>query len=243
MLLTLRRLVRALADVWYPPCCALCQCGLAEGEAHLCRACTGRLPMIRAPFCPVCSRPVMTRGGTSHVCGVCRVRPKGAIARVCAAGLYDGGLKRLIHLYKYQRHQFLAAPLGDLLAAQAASSGVMDGIDCLAAIPLHWTRERWRGFNQARELALRVARVHGTLVLPPRGLRRVRRTSPQVSLDARGRRENIKGAFATRRPELVLGRRVALVDDVLTTGATADECARALMRAGAAEVRLLVLAR
>ena len=209
----------------------------------MCRSCGGRLPMIRPPCCPLCGRPVMTRGGASHVCGACRVRPRGAIARVCAAGLYDAGLKRLIHLYKYRRHQFLAAPLGDLLAAQAASSGVLDGIDCLAPIPLHWIRERWRGFNQARELAVRVARSRGTPVLPPRGLRRVRRTTPQVGLDARGRRENIKGAFATRRPELVRGRRVALVDDVLTTGATADECARTLMRAGATEVRLLVLAR
>ena len=186
---------------------------------------------------------MLTRSGTSHLCGVCRTRPTGTIARVCAAGLYDAGLKRLIHLYKYRRHQFLATALGDLLAARAATAGMVDGVDYIAAIPLHWTRERWRGFNQARGLAARVAHVRGAALLPARALQRTRRTTPQVGLDVRDRRENIKGAFAACLPALVRGRCIALVDDVLTTGATAEECARALVRAGAAEVRLLVLAR
>jgi len=239
----LGRLVRAVADLCYPPWCALCGACLGDTERSVCGGCLARLPLIRSPFCPVCSRPVHTRHGAAHVCGACRLRPHGAVSRVCAAGVYDAGLKRLIHLFKYRRHQFLADQLAALLAAQAASTAALEGVDWLAPIPLHWTRERWRGFNQARALAERVGRALGVAVLPARCLRRVRRTTPQVGLDAHGRRENIRGAFAAREPVLVRGLCVTLVDDVLTTGATAEECGRVLVRAGARNVRLLVLAR
>jgi ComF family protein len=239
----LQRLSRGALDLLYPPRCLLCGTTLTDQQRHVCDACRQALPLIRGPRCPRCFRPVQTRNGQSQVCGACRLHPRGPLSRIAAAGEYRAGLRELIHLYKYSRYQFLADELGTLLLEQGRAAGIFDGVNRVVPIPLHWTRARWRGFNQARELARRCALQTGLELLPAGDFVRRRKTTPQVRLNAAGRAENMRGAFAVRRPARIEGACLLLVDDVLTTGATAHECARALRRAGAAEVRTLVIGR
>jgi ComF family protein len=243
LMATFSRLARGVADVVYPPLCIICGARLGHEERHVCAACLRRLPLIEGPRCPVCCRPIRTRGGSAQVCGACRLRPRRLIDRVAAAGEYQAGLKQLIHLYKYRHHQFLSRLLVNLVVRQARETGILEHADWLVPIPLHWTRKRWRGFNQALELARGLSGACGVPVMAPRSFRRVRRTTPQVRLNAPSRAANMKGAFAVRSPKLVHGARLVLIDDVLTTGATAEECARVLRHAGAVDVRLLTIAR
>ena len=243
MLAVLQRLGRGALDLVYAPRCLLCGQPLTSDDDHVCAACSAGLPLISGAHCPHCYRPIRTRSGTDQLCGACRLHPRGPVTRVAAAGEYRGGLRELIHLYKYSRYQFLADRLAELVLRQGESAGIFDGVDWLVPIPLHWTRARWRGFNQARELADRCAVRTGIGVLPRRDFVRVRRTTPQVCLNAAGRAENIRGAFVVRRGERIEGACLLLLDDVLTTGSTANECARALRSAGAREVRALVIGR
>ncbi|MCX7848378.1 MAG: ComF family protein [bacterium] len=239
----LRRVVRGVLDLFYPPLCLLCGADLDHHESLVCSACLARLPLIGPSSCPRCSRPLHSPNGHAHLCGPCRLTARPVLDRVVACGEFRAGLRQLIHLFKYRRCQCLAPLLGNLLAQRCLTTQAYCDLDWLAPIPLHWMRQRWRGFNQARELARYVSLASGIPLLPRSALRRVRRTTPQVRLTAAGRAANVAGAFALSSPHLVRGTRVALVDDVLTTGATSSECARVLLRAGASAVRLFVLAR
>jgi ComF family protein len=161
-----------------------------------------------------------------------------------AAGFHDGPLKAAIHSLKYRGKLQLARPLGSLLRA-ARQRHWPDAVwELILAVPLHGRRLRQRGFNQADLLISRGGGEKETVFSHRRGvLLRSRATAPQAGLDRAARRENIRGAFRVADPAAVNGRRILLVDDVLTTGATAEECARVLLRAGAAQVDLLTLSR
>jgi ComF family protein len=153
-------------------------------------------------------------------------------------GEYEGALRRLIHLYKYGNVQTLAGPLSDLLSAALPRD---QRFDAVAGVPLHW-RKRWhRGFNQAELLAKSLARRSGIPCV--RALRRARATRTQAGLSNSGRRANVARAFRARRGPPLAGKRILLVDDVMTTGSTGAACAAALKRAGAAYVALLTIAR
>ncbi len=174
-------------------------------------------------------------------CALCRRGARGFDAAY-SFGFYENELRKLIHLFKYGRIQTLAAPLGRLLAL-ALPRG--QGFDVIVPMPLHW-RKRWgRGFNQAELLAHEIGRR--TYIPVRNALRRVRDTAPQAGLTSAKRRKNVSGAFqAARRSKnrtALEGRSVLLIDDVMTTGATAASCARALKRGGARHVTLLTLAR
>jgi ComF family protein len=180
-----------------------------------------------------------------HPCPICRGRRR-RFDRARACALYERGpahdagpLARVLHEYKYQRDVTLAPLLAELLIARCPLT--IDH-DVIIPVPLHRDRLRWRGFNQAQLLARRLGRHHRVAV-DPWLLVRARPTPPQVGLDEADRRRNVAGAFALRRGEPITGRRVLLVDDVYTTGATVEECARVLKRAGARAVDVLVLAR
>jgi ComF family protein len=153
-----------------------------------------------------------------------------------AIGLYDGALRSIVHALKYEGRRSLAKPLGAMMRARCAD--VLSDAELAVPVPLHPSRRRERGFNQAEDLASHVG-------LPiAAALRRVRRTAPQADLPAGRRHGNVKGAFAAGKDfQLVLGRVVVLIDDVSTTGATLDACARVLKECGAREVRALTAAR
>jgi ComF family protein len=171
-------------------------------------------------------------------CALCRTGLRGFDAAYCF-GSYEGTLRELIHLYKYDRIQTLARPLADLLAAALPLD---ERFDAVTPVPLHWRKQWQRGFNQSDLLARAVARRRGIPVV--RALRRTRSTQTQAGLSNTERRKNVAAAFQCRRSgETLAGRRVLLIDDVMTTGSTAAACARVLKQAGAARVVLLTVAR
>ncbi len=184
--------------------------------------------------------------GEEPLCGLCqRARPR--YERAFAYGPYEGALRDLIHLLKYQRMTPAARPLGECMAesmrqaVQAAGSGAV-----VVPIPLHGGKLRQRGFNQAEEIARAAAKVVDAKVeISPKLLVRVRETTSQTGLTRHQRRENVRGAFVVvkKLAGAVQGRNVILVDDVFTTGTTAEECARVLKRAGATEVWVVTAAR
>jgi ComF family protein len=157
-------------------------------------------------------------------------------------GIYDQSLRRAIHALKFDAMVSLAPPLGHQLVRAFRAHWPDGDIDLIAPVPLHRRRLRQRGFNQAF-LLIAGWPVSGAVPIVRDLLVRLRATRPQTGLDRRQRRVNIKNAVAVRRPGQSTGRRVLLVDDVLTTGATADACARMLLRDGASRVDVLTLAR
>ena len=182
--------------------------------------------------------PPVVGAAPSRPCSTCTTDPpQYDYAR--SAAVYEGALREALHAFKFSGKRALARPLGDLALEQCVAS-LPDGIDAAIAVPLARERERERGFNQAALLAQRIA---GRLGVPtrPRWLARVRATRPQSDLTAAERHANVRGAFQAS-PQ-VAGRHVLVVDDVLTTGATLRECARALHDGGARRVGVLTVAR
>jgi ComF family protein len=237
------RIAQGILDLLYPPQCEICGGQLLDTDRYICNACNTAIPVISSPRCPRCSRPIHTRNGSDQLCGVCRLQKRPAVSRVIAGAEYPGSVQHLIHQFKYRRRQYLAPVLTDIICRNTDLPDVLTETDWLVPIPLHWTRTRWRGFNQAWNLARLIGKRYGTPVLSKGVFKRVRRTTPQVQLNVANRATNIKGAFKVCRPAVIDGKRLALVDDVLTTGSTAKECARTLRRAGAANVSLIVIAR
>ena len=235
----------ALLTVLLAPSCAACGTLLhAPTRGPVCPACWRNLPRLTPPVCDRCGDP-LPAGPTDpprpEHCPRCR-HPHALIRHRRAVGPYEGTLRRLVHVLKYEQRHTLAPPLGRLMRQSGAE--ILAGVDCVVAVPLHPRRQRARGFNQAAELAAQLGRP----VVD--ALRRTRATTPQMELPAGQRRRNVRGAFApARRAGVQPGRAavedacVMLVDDVTTTGATLDACARVLRRAGAREVRALTLAR
>ena len=230
--------VTAALDLVFPPLCPVCDGLLGAGRRDpLCGACWEALERISPPWCRCCGAPL----GTEGLCGACRTRrPRFAYAR--AALRYGDVAREAIHAFKFGGRRGLANPLGDLLAGLGVSALPGALPDLLVPVPLHPRRARERGYNQAILLARRLERAWGVPVAADALLREVP-TLPQADLDAAARRRNVRDAFVVRRPEVIEGRHVVLVDDVLTTGATAGECARVLIRAGAGTVGVITVAR
>jgi len=180
-------------------------------------------------------------------CGLCR-RVEPLFARAVAYGSYESGLRELIHLLKFGGVRPAANVLGRMLAEAIAAFEPefhQEGV-ALVPVPLHRTRLRQRGFNQAELIAraaIRISPLRDRLHLCAGVLERTRETASQIGLTSHQRRENLRGAFAVAQPELVKGREVLVVDDVYTTGATVSECVRVLRRAGATKVWVATVAR
>jgi ComF family protein len=218
-------------------------------DEYLCDRCVHLIEPIRSPFCTHCGRPFDSPEGVNHICGRCQEDPfHFSIAR--SAGVYSHGLKELICQYKYKFRAELAISLSRLLWQTLCQHWDPEQIDCIIPVPLHSRRMRERGFNQA-ELLIRqwpgLAWAQGIPFykskLAVRALIRCRYTPPQTGLDRNQRAANLRHAFELTDPAAVQGRRVLLVDDVLTTGATANTCARVLKGAKAVSVSVLTLAR
>lgn len=218
--------------------CLLCD-EQVDTPLPLCSDCDAELPWL-GPHCQVCALPLAVEGLT---CGSCLKRPP-AFTRVEAPWRYGFPIDALINRFKHQARWPIGRLLGDLLARHLAH-GFSEGLprpDVLLAVPLSPKRQRQRGFNQAQMLAEVLSKA---LQIPQQSawLERVGDTAAQQKLDAAARRRNLRGAFVVQPCAQVRARHVALVDDVLTTGATAQQLARQLTRAGAARVDVYCLAR
>lgn len=230
-----------VADWFYPRVCPGCGGICDRPGRHLCWQCRSRIELYESSLCSVCGR--YAEGGVGHafVCDVCRSAPPG-FDRARAAGHFAGVLREQIHLFKYGHALWLAQDLADILQGCLRAHFEACEVDLVVPVPLYPVRQRERSYNQAavlaRELAGRIGRRCEAAALA-----RVRHTETQTALDAPRRRENMRGAFAAIRPEMVRHRRVLLVDDVMTTGATLNECARVLKRSGAYKVWAVTLAR
>jgi ComF family protein len=235
-----RRAGEALISLFFPPHCA--NCGVStESGAHLCAGCGEDVRRIVAPFCERCSEPFSGAVSGSFVCSNCADRQ---LHFGCAVAPYlsRGVVREFIHRFKYDRERYLRIPLGEWLSEALEDDRLkLQPADFLVPVPLHSTRFRERGFNQADLLADQLSRTSNTPVL--RCLHRTRYTTTQTRLDRHERMENLRDAFRVVHPERLLQRHLLLVDDVFTTGSTADECARVLLISGAASVRVVTVAR
>jgi len=233
-----RKLVDPVLALIFPTDCPACARPLAEPtRGPLCAPCWEALPRHRGHLC-ACGLPLPP---PLPVCGRCR-RGLSAFATGASLGPYEGSLRVLLHELKYAGQRRVASRLADALLEEPTAGLVLAGADALVPVPLHPRRKRERGFNQAELIAAALSRRTGLALLGAALVRR-KDTSTQTGLSAAARRANVRGAFAVRRRAQVAGRRLVLVDDVLTTGATVEACARVLREAGAVEVRLLALAR
>ena len=205
---------------------------------------------VRGKVCSICGERVLSAYAECddhglRRCPVCR-RVERPFERAAAYGSYDGGLRELIHLLKYNGVRPAAGVLGGMLAETIATfePAFGEGEVLVIPVPLYKAKRRQRGFNQA-EVIVRAALKHqaGRFELATDVLRRTRDTHSQIGLTSHQRRENLRGAFAVGRAAEVTGREVLLVDDVYTTGTTVSECARVLRRAGAARVWVATVAR
>ncbi len=252
----LTRAADAVLSVLLAPRCAACQRQLDHPTRDVvCPDCWDTITRITPPICDACGDPLPSWRVVSRAqrcCPRCRRSPR-AVDRGRAIGEYDGRLRHIIHAFKYGGRRSLAAPLGALVRRHGAD--LLDAADCAVPVPLHARRRRARGFNQAAEL---VAHLGLPVV---EALRRIRDTPSQTQLPAGRRHRNVRDAFGvtrgsgwaplglagadprSARPSAVAGCRVVLVDDVSTTGATLEACARLLKQSGAREVRALTAAR
>jgi ComF family protein len=232
---------RKLLDLVYPPLCIGCREHVSE-PGSLCPACWQALHFLDGPACAVCGLPFEIDPGDETMCVGCLTYPP-AFDKARAVLRYDSASRKSILALKHADRLDLAPPFGRWL--ERTGHELLAQSDLIVPVPLHRLRLWKRRYNQSAELARALARLSG-LVVDPFALRRIRPTPSQGEMpSASARRRNVRGAFAVPekcRPA-VNGKRILLVDDVLTTGATANACAKALKRAGAEKVFVLTLAR
>ncbi len=231
----------ALGRIVFPEDCRLCERPLQRlSRIPVCEDCLhSPAPLAAEFFCRRCRTPFANAFplDESGLCALCRHEARGYDAAY-SFGAYEGALRGLIHSFKYGRIRTLARPLaGFLLTAYPRDQR----FDAIVPMPLHWRRFWKRGFNQSAMLARELSRKTGVPLLA--AVRRRRATPPQAGLSNAQRRANVAGCFETSQRQAVRGLRLLLIDDVMTTGATAGACAATLRRAGAAHVAVLTLAR
>ena len=232
---------RALLDLVYPRSCAGCGGAVGGEGTYLCWECLSQLLVVRRPFCAVCGDPVEGRVDQDFVCYPCCDDPP-AFDTARSAARYDGVLRTALCELKYRKGVWMEPDLVQILHGCLTAHHAGLPLDAVVCVPLHPSKQRRRGYNQARLLAAGLARRVG-LPLLEGVLERVRATPTQTGLTAPHRKDNVRNAFRACRGSSVAGRRLLLVDDVMTTGATLSECARALKKAGAASVHALSVAR
>jgi len=228
-------------DIVYPPSCMACLAATQQSAA-LCAACWTAMPFVERPFCERLGTPFTHDLGQGLISPEAMANPPVYGRARVVARYEDGPARQLVHRLKYGDRVELAAAMGRWMARSGAD--LLSDADLLVPVPLHRWRLFGRRFNQAAELAHVIAGISG-VAADPLALRRIRPTRPQVGLTRAQRAENVQGVFRVEEAAkaVIAGRKIVLVDDVMTSGATANAAARVLLRAGAAGVDALVFAR
>lgn len=232
------RLLRGTLDLLLPPRCPVCR-EIASADGRYCAACWAGLRFITAPMCARCGAPFDIDRGPDAACGACLATPPRYTA-ARAAMIYDGSARAVLLSFKHGDREYLSRVMAPQLVR--AGAGWLGPGALLVPVPLHRWRLWRRGFNQAAVLARATGRRSATPVAVD-ALVRIKAAIISRGMGRRKRARNVEGAFRVARPAAVRGRDIVLVDDVLTTGATAEACARMLFRAGARSVRVLTWAR
>lgn len=238
----LRRFAEAGLSLLFPEICQFCRaCSASVAEGFVCAACRQRFRFVEHPFCDVCGSPFEGEGLSAFQCGNCdHARYTFQAAR--SAVVVDEFSLEVIHHYKYYGRVWLDDLLADLLWEQLGVLELRIGWDLVVPVPLHSTRLREREFNQAEKIGQKLAqRLDVPLAVD--ALKRIAPTVSQTSLPRQKRIENVRGAFAAGKRTQLGDKRVMIVDDVFTTGATTDACARVLKRMGAGEIWVCTVAR
>jgi len=235
--------LRSVVDLLLPAACSFCSSPIGDSPIpRFCSTCWNDFALVQGPVCPSCGMPFVSpealRYSPEQTCLPCRTSNP-AYDQALSVGQFEGSLREAIHQFKYRPCRALGKPLGTWLAQHVH---LRERIDLIVPVPLHTKRLRQRGFNQSVLLAHQVS-MKCKAPLVSDNLLRVRPTQPQVELPAQERVKNVAGAFTVLRPREVEGNHILLIDDVFTTGATINECARVLKTAGSARVSALTLAR
>lgn len=234
----LKRLGFSVLEFFLPRLCLFCGAAIEEeAEVAVCPECEGQIQWVESPLCTRCGKMFAHPEGGDRVCGDCQTDPP-PFARARAAAMYDGPAATAITRFKFARKMAYLPVMQHWLKRPGCRELVADA-DLLVPVPLHPKRIRNRGFNQALLLAQGFPQVP----LAREAVVRTRHTVPQVGLNPKERKDNVKGAFAVPDPGLVKGKNVLLIDDLFTTGSTVKECAKVLRKAGARQVEVLTVAR
>ncbi len=234
-------MLNAFVDIIFPRACAGCGGEVGGAFGYLCWDCLAHLEWIHSPFCQICGDPLNGAIATAVVCAGCTACPP-AFERARSAARFRGVLRTVLHDFKYRGATWVSRDLVILLRVCYEIYFARAGLDTVTYVPLYPARERERSYNQACLLAQGLAAAYPSMVLRA-CLRRIRPTLSQTHLTASERLANVKATFSTQAPKDIVGRRILLVDDVMTTGATVNECARVLKQAGAALVGVLTVGR
>lgn len=233
-------LARGFRQLVYPAVCARCEVLVSNPDDDFCPACAEALTADPNLTCPRCTSTIGPHTDVSDGCPRCR-GDKFHFDSATRLGPYDGALRDAILLMKHRAGESMAEYVGRLWARHHAERFRTLGVQVVIPVPLHWWRKFRRGYNQAETLSAAVAQLLG-VEHRQRWLRRIRSTPIQAQLAESDRRTNVRGAFQAARSARLAGKTVLLVDDVLTTGSTASEAARAIKAVGAAKVHVAVLA-
>jgi ComF family protein len=236
--------LESLASVLFPLHCLICKSPVdAFKNSAVCSQCWSKIKPLPDSLCARCGYPFpfYPESSAMTLCGPCR-RNYYYFDFARAVSIFEDPLREIIHAFKYQKRLSLSRPLGLRLAETYHGMAAQFDAAGVVPVPLYPSRKRERGFNQAEALARHFCRSVN-LPLLGKSLRRIRPTLIQAGLSRRGRRLNMKGAFCVKSPEILRGKKILLMDDVFTTGATLNECSRILKEAGVAQVSVLTLAR
>jgi ComF family protein len=233
-------LTERLFQFLLPPQCHCCEKILAEGQQGICSECLSKIRWIEPPFCSVCGTPFVSRVVNNHLCGVCLTKKK-FFLRARALGYYEGPLQEAIHRWKYLGKTTLNPFWGERMTEGFYLYWDSNPFDLFIPVPLHKKRLRERGFNQALLLVKELSRRTG-IPYQTRVLQKRKETIPQVNLSGVEREKEVRGSFHLTEGKKIKGKSILLVDDVYTTGATVNECAKVLMAGGAKRVDVLTLA-
>jgi len=239
----LKTLLAKVSGLIYPDICQICENEKATSEeSYVCRSCRSKIKYIEPPFCEQCGKPYEGYITTSFICSDCR-SSKIYFSQARSVAVYDDVIKKAIHLYKYKSALWIEPILAEMLIESIKTDSDWSERDAIIPVPLHFVKRNERGFNQSERLSTRISKATG-IPLNTKLLKRVKYTETQTTLDRSRRSENVKNAFDVKdKSGWLKGKKLILIDDVLTTGATVNECERVLRKAGAIDVAVWTVAR